>query len=204
MTAVAAAAVLRRARRAAYETGGTTPAASTVATLRWLDDELLRVARPSAPSLFELVRDLEARARVVPPSRCVSSLVLLAAADAVVEAQWSSAPTTEATMWVMARGSHEGLDIMAVTADGRRFLSAPALGRRWARPKLYVDVADDACEAATDHTRTLEDLGYGLLGPPRMVEILDVDGGSLVALVRSSIRAGWPAPHGWPIDRGRP
>lgn len=192
--------VLDNARRAALAAAGRHPAASTRLTLEWLESQLQDAARSPGVALDMLIRGLEGRAAEVRPARCISALVLLAAADALVATAKLPVPPVEAMMWGLVREPHEGLNLLAVTSDGRRFLSALSLGSRWSRPNLHVHEGRDACAEAVAATAALEDDGYRLLARPTMTNVPDVDGGSLAAVVRGALSAGLPAPYRWPIS----
>lgn len=100
-------------------------------------------------------------------------------------------------MWVMVHRTYDGMNVFAVTSDGR-FLAAYALGERHSRPRLVVEVVADAHGAAVARTRTMEEDGYTLWGAPTPTRLLALSVGSVADLVRAAVEAGWPCPDGWP------
>ena len=153
----------------------------------------------SGRTLPVLLRRLEESVAFVPLSQWVSAKVLLAAADAIVRSPWPGATTTDATLWVMDHDEYPGLSLLAVTSDRRRYVLGLALGNRWLRPRLELHEGEDACERALEATSVMERKGHRLVGTPSVSTMLDVEDGSLAALVRASIDAGWGPPPRWPM-----
>ena len=189
-------AVVDAARRAARDAAGPRPTPSTLETLAWLETSLEGAAAPRGPGFEDLLRAVEECAGAVNPARSRSVAVLLAAAAAMVAEAMPSARTVAATVWVMVHRTYGGMNVFAVTSDGR-FLAAYALGERHSRPRLVVD-AVSAHGAAVARTRSMEEYGYSLWGVPAPARLLDVGVGSVADLVRAAVGAGWPRPDGWP------